>query len=67
MDDLDIVYCKDCKYFVKESINENSDVMYCRKKNNIENNPNIYINKQCYKKKEDDNKKKKKERKWKKH
>lgn len=67
MEELDIVYCKDCQYFCEEIIDENSDMVYCKKKKGLDiRSPNLYCNKRCYKKRDENKNNKKKARRWKK-
>ena len=68
MEELEVVYCENCKYFYKENIDEHSDVMYCKKKKGLEiRSPNLYCNKQCYRKRDENKSNIKKARRWKRH
>lgn len=52
LNDLDIVYCKDCAYFRYKKVNANSAVYSCLKNNSFDaDKPELYCNKPCYKKK----------------
>ena len=46
---LDIVYCKDCKYYRCKYINEYSSIHNCLKNNDVQiSNPSLYCNKPCF-------------------
>lgn len=51
-DELQIVYCADCKYFIKKKINENSCLMGCKKDSKFfDDEPQLLKHKPCYSKK----------------
>lgn len=46
---LDIVYCKDCKYYRCKTINEHSSIHSCLKNNDVQiAKPELYCNKPCF-------------------
>lgn len=59
MKDLDIVYCKNCKYFNKKEINKDSILYFCNRKGNHSlelETPELYCNKNCFEQKLKQNK-----------
>ena len=59
MKDIDIVYCKNCKHFIKQIINKDSTFYCCNRKKyvvDIYDKPELYCNKRCYESKRLNNK-----------
>lgn len=51
MQPLDIVYCKDCKYYRSKIVDSHSTVYECLLSKDLQiENPSLYCNKPCYKK-----------------
>lgn len=51
-DELQIVYCSNCKYFIKKKIDEYSCLMGCKKDSQFfDDEPQLLRHKPCYNKK----------------
>ena len=49
MNDLDIIYCKNCKHYIEKVINKHSIFYACNKGNIVEpTKPDLYCNRKCY-------------------
>ena len=60
MKPLDIIYCKNCKFYKCVKVNEHSSVHSCSKSLDLQiDKPELYCNKPCYTNKNLFNKKKK--------